>query len=962
MKKTTIAAAMLLAFAPFANAAVEPVIDGSTYTFTVESGTETYSTTLSGAIKVVKEGAGILDLGTGANTFTGGIEVNGGTLKGSFSALGGTGSTAAHGLVKVASGASLVIANTTGSGSTRALAVGLQVGGHGVNSEGAVQRTGGDGSLHGLFQNITLTADTTFSANTRWGVGAGNLPSTLDMNGHKLNIMSVESSFEFYKGPITILNPGDIELLNKKFLMQASVYGESGTMTLDNGTEFSLFGETTPFPWSIAIPENAVATVLGAGSNASRAANVLSGDMDVGKRVVFDVNDNRTTTLAGGLDGKGELRKIGTGTLYVTGNVDRTIGELWITNGTFVLENAGRFSVTNWTVGSDGFIPNTPGARIAGGWSSVPRMTVKAGSLFTMPKSADKTAAGTEKHHLFVGKGEYEYGILEIQQGAVVSNDLNVARNGGSVGAVYLNGGKLFWRGGSANQGWLGHEGVGYMAINDGSEFVSEGLITMGKKGRSNNDMRAGIGIVHQRGGSVRTGSSSIGAKSLRIARETNSYGHWYQKGGSFEGVQDAVLCWADGDLKQDNVEAVVTLSGKNTTMSFSDNKYLMAYVATNRYAHTGVVNINDGATLTVRKMYKNVGDGTKQTTLFSDADFLAEIVNCKFYVNFDGGVLKVREYGTFFNYGSEASKFNDDPDRVTVYAGGAVVDTSMAGSGTKITSWNVPIKKPSGNVLLSVSLPTSSSFVNNNKYIAPPRVVISGVNTHGATAVAEFDEANQRLTGITVTSPGNDVPDDITVTIRSGDLRSTFNCPFTVGAPAKDGGLTKRGDNILDLDMSADNPNTYEGPTTVEGGTLKFNKDTYPPSSPLVLKGGKVDFVGYARTIPSVEGYGEIAGSGGVTVTNELRISCSDLFGEGRSISAQKITLGDGVKLVVTDPENLASYKDAKLTTFLTASTSLSGPKPALELDESYGQWRCVKSGNSLKFGVPGGMTLIFR
>lgn len=62
MKKTTIAAAMLLAFAPLANAAIEPVIDGSTYTFTVESGTETYTTTLSGAIKVVKEGAGTLDL------------------------------------------------------------------------------------------------------------------------------------------------------------------------------------------------------------------------------------------------------------------------------------------------------------------------------------------------------------------------------------------------------------------------------------------------------------------------------------------------------------------------------------------------------------------------------------------------------------------------------------------------------------------------------------------------------------------------------------------------------------------------------------------------------------------------------------------------------------------------------------------------------------------------------------
>ena len=64
MNKTTIAAAMLLAFAPFANAAVTPVIDGSTYTFTVASGTETYSTTLTDSIKVVKKGAGTLDCTT----------------------------------------------------------------------------------------------------------------------------------------------------------------------------------------------------------------------------------------------------------------------------------------------------------------------------------------------------------------------------------------------------------------------------------------------------------------------------------------------------------------------------------------------------------------------------------------------------------------------------------------------------------------------------------------------------------------------------------------------------------------------------------------------------------------------------------------------------------------------------------------------------------------------------------
>ena len=271
-----------------------------------------------------------------------------------------------------------------------------------------------------------------------------------------------------------------------------------------------------------------------------------------------------------------------------------------------------------------------------------------------------------------------------------------------------------------------------------------------------------------------------------------------------------------------------------------------------------------------------------------------------------------------------------------------------------------MPLKKPSGNVLLSVSLPTDAAWTN--RYIASPRVVISGVNQHGATAVAEFDEAAQRLTGITITSPGKDVPNDITVTIKSGDQKSTFSCPFTVGAPARDGGLTKRGAYLLDFTMSASNPHTYEGPTVVEEGELKYSYKTYPEASPLVLKGGTVTFGGNAYTLKSIEGYGTIAGTGGVTVTNELRISCADLFGENRSITAQKVTLGSGVKLVVTDPENLDSYKSAGQVTFLTATTSLSGDAPTPTLGPEYGGWQCIKSGNSLKFGIPSGTIISFK
>ena len=161
---------------------------------------------------------------------------------------------------------------------------------------------------------------------------------------------------------------------------------------------------------------------------------------------------------------------------------------------------------------------------------------------------------------------------------------------------------------------------------------------------------------------------------------------------------------------------------------------------------------------------------------------------------------------------------------------------------------------------------------------------------------------------------------------------------------------------------MPSATPNTWEGPTTVEGGTLKFTNATYPDGSPLVLKGGTLSLGGHPIVVPSLEGHGAITGSGGVTVSDELRISCADLFGESRTIAAQKVTLASGATLVVTDPENLAQYKSEESAAFLTASDALLGDAPALEAAVAAQGWRCSKVGNSLKFGFPQAFVLVIR
>lgn len=933
---------------------VEPVIDGNTWTFTVANGTATSAATIDGAVTVVKEGAGVLDLGTEANTFTGGIVVNGGMLRGSYAALGGRGTvTPPHKRIVVADGATLAIVDTTGSRDTSALATTLEVSGDGADGRGAVQRPSGSGSLHGLFQNVILKGDTTLGADARWGFG-GPEGCALDMGGHRLTIRANAQMFEFYTTGTTVTNPGDIEVAEGTILMQKPLGGEAfgdHALRFADGTVMSLYGTDVTWPVVAAGTATISVTKVDDTQNTLReAVSFVSGLTWESKDAAFN-DATKVSTLAGALDGPGTFRVKGPGIFSVTGRLSRTVGALAVTNATLALTDAGTFAVTNRSVGAAGFTPTAAAALVQGDWAHVACLAVTGATSFTMPASANGTAADTEKHHLMVGRDRGQFGVLEIGAGAVVSNDLNVGRFAGSVGAVYLNGGRLFWRGGFYNQGWLGLAGAGYLAMNAGA-FASEGFITMG---------RAGVGIVHQRGG--RVDMTAANALSLRLARESGSYALWHQTGGAFTGSHHAALCHADALLNQANVEAVLSVAGVGTSFALAPGKSVIAYVSSN--AVTSVLNVNGGATLACAKMFKErmglVGN-TTATPNFNDESFRVATANAKFYVNFDGGVLKTLNNGTFFqnNFGTY-----DDPDRVTVYAGGLTVDTTEAATKGDV-DWNVPIQKPSGNVLLSVLLPTDTTFVN--RYVAPPRVVISGVNVHGATAVAELDEATGTLTGITVTTPGNDVPDDLTVTIASGDGKTTFACPFTVGAPAPSGGLVKRGAGLLQLSMPRATPNTYEGATTVEGGALEFVSDTYPAGSPLVLKGGEIRFGGgWERTVPSIEGFGTITltGSGVVWVTDELRLSCADLFGEGRTLTVGRLRFAEGAKLVITDPENLSAYTGRDKTAFLTSSAKLEGPVPTLALDAAtYGRWFCRKSANgqSLRLGAAKGTLLIIR
>ena len=173
--------ALAIGVATAASAAAAPVIDGNTYTFTVASGvTETNSTSISSAAKLVKEGAGTLVLNTASTGFAGEVVVKAGTLQVSDKdALGG-----ASVPISVESGGRLLLSLP---GST-AFGHVITIAGTGADSAAPYafdyNRTS-TGNSDSLIDGLVLADDATIVVRKdhRWGVATGG---TIELNGHTL--------------------------------------------------------------------------------------------------------------------------------------------------------------------------------------------------------------------------------------------------------------------------------------------------------------------------------------------------------------------------------------------------------------------------------------------------------------------------------------------------------------------------------------------------------------------------------------------------------------------------------------------------------------------------------------------------------------------------------------------------------------------------------------------------------
>jgi len=772
MKRTAFVAGLASVVALPAMAAVEVSVDAETgyRVLTVAAGEyANYSEVLDASVPgIIKRGTGTAWL-TGANSaFVGPIRIEAGVLGGNSGAFGKTGD------LHILSSATLDVSLQSNSAfSTRK----VFFEGDGLAGIGAIIYTN-SANRDAMFKNVEMTGDASWGGSGRFGMSSG----TFTMNGHTLT-KSTSGTFSLFQ---PIASPGAFVMKKGQLLAQqgAKMNGDaSNTITLDGGelNMWCLYYTSEKIDWTLHAKGNA--NFLAGGLHNDRTGyNQYSGPIVLeGNQLTINMNNtDRKLSLTGPIT----TAPGATGKLIKTGANEG--GATWIMNNAqlgSVTVSAGdlHFVDANVTVSNAfSYVSRATSGR-------VPRLTLTNTTWIAHPQASGKYGKERNSNQITIGSDVNTWGLMKIYNDTTITNDISVGYNSG-LGAIHQSGArsKVYTRATTSNDGYIGYGtkgGYGYWGLSDGTVEVYAHT-TVGLHTNS-------VGFITVRGGGL--------FKMLNSSWKFSKGGHaeLYVENGTFDAGSTFTFGSQDYSDTTGGV-AVITADGANSLIKLGGTTYFQW-----RTNFLSQVNVRNGGTVQLKTLTARNGIGLAQEGLSES------------FVSFDGGTIRLTSDAV--NVFGNATTHTYDPTAVMVFAGGATIETEAANA-----IWSPPLVRPTGKSILSVTLPTE--VLTSTNALGPMRIAISGAG-HGATAIADYEDATYRTKGAIVTSPGYGYDDETTVTIERWDRKAKIPCTCTLGEVAS-GGFTKKGGGKLTLGGA----NTYGGATRLEGGTLVFaDPNGYP-------------------------------------------------------------------------------------------------------------------------------------
>ena len=296
--------------------------------------------------------------------------------------------------------------------------------------------------------------------------------------------------------------------------------------------------------------------------------------------------------------------------------------------------------------------------------SKIARLRVKNAFLHA-PDDIPRDFNAGHHYALAVGCDGSDYGgILEVCEGAVVSNKLLISGWGASAGGgngrglVIQRGGKVYALGATANTHFgsgVGMAGHGTYIMH-GGEFTAFGSFSIGGYSMGNWTQFGGTAVFTNYPGSTAKGFTATSMNSGR--------GETYLAGGTMDFHSALVL--SGGYTKGQHCKLVI--DGPD---AFLDTHSYRLRTNENASDHVTQVTVRNGGTLRTA--------GTKKTR--SDTTYT---------ITFDGGIFECGAGGQeIFCYTDSTVNYAQAPDLVAVFPGGMTVDTGLQ----EINRTGVPIK-----------------------------------------------------------------------------------------------------------------------------------------------------------------------------------------------------------------------------------------------------------------------------